>query len=291
MSIADALSRISQIQQQLADLSASTLSATATSATGGSSATAAADTGAVPATDTTSATDTDFADALAQAQAAATTQDSASTEDAGTTADGTLDAASTLDAGTTAASFPSLADSALGEVTDTGSGLSDQAITALGLLNGSTGGVALTTGVSLPATASSMMTSGQRQFAQALAADTGLNPGVVSAWVLSEESGSAAQTRQAQGNNDWLNVGYTGSGDEGTTDAIWSDPGTAAAATAGWLKGEDSVPGYGTASAGIQAILQTVGDTPQAQLAALQGSGWASSGYPDLSDLYAEVSG
>jgi hypothetical protein len=141
----------------------------------------------------------------------------------------------------------------------------------------------------LPTGASSRLTSAQQQFASRLAADTGLNAGVVSAWLLAEESGSAAQSRQAAGNNDWLNIGYTDSGTYGSSDSVWSDPTTAADATAGWLKGQNTIPGYGTASAGIQAILSTAGQDPSAQIAALQNSGWASSGYPSLPSLYQSV--
>jgi hypothetical protein len=147
------------------------------------------------------------------------------------------------------------------------------------------------TGSSLPTSASGQMTTGQQQFASRLAADTGLDPGVVSAWLLAEENGSAASSRQAANNNDWLNIGYTDSGTYGSSDSIWSDPTAAADATAGWLKGQNTIPGYGTASGGIQAILSTAGQTPQAQIAAIQNSGWASSGYPSLPGLYASIAG
>jgi hypothetical protein len=141
----------------------------------------------------------------------------------------------------------------------------------------------------LAAGAAAQLTSGQRQFAATLVADTGLNPSVVSAWLLAEENGGAAASRQAANNNDWLNVGYTDAGSVGTGDAVWSDPVSAATATAGWLKGEDTIPGYGTASQGVQSILASVGQSPSAQISALQSSGWSSSGYPDLPSLYAEV--
>ena len=153
---------------------------------------------------------------------------------------------------------------------------------------GAAGSVAATT---LPTGATSQMTTAQQQFATRLAADTGLNPGVVSAWLLAEESGSAAQSRQAASNNDWLNIGYTDSGTYGASAAVWSDPTAAADATAGWLKGQNTIPGYGTASAGVQAILSTAGQTPAAQISALQTSGWASSGYPSLPSLYQQVVG
>ena len=43
-------------------------------------------------------------------------------------------------------------------------------------------------------------------------------------------------------------------------------------------------------SAGIRAILSTAGQSPAAQVAAIQRSGWASSGYPDLPGLLQQVS-
>jgi hypothetical protein len=159
------------------------------------------------------------------------------------------------------------------------------------LSNAITGSAATTGTSALPARASSMLTSAQQTFASRLANDTGLDPGVVSAWLLAEESGGAAVSRQSANNNDWLNIGYTDSGTYGSADNIWADPTTAADATAGWLKGQNTIPGYGTASSGIQAILATAGQAPQAQISALQSSGWASSGYPSLPSLYQQIAG
>ncbi len=139
--------------------------------------------------------------------------------------------------------------------------------------------------------AAQLLTPGQQQFATELAARTGLDPGVIAAWCLAEESGGAAASRAAQGNNDWLNIGWTDSGRYGTADSVWSDPVSAADATAGWLRGQDTIPGYGTASAGVQSILSTAGQPPAQQIAALQRSGWASSGYPDLPGVYQSVAG
>ena len=154
---------------------------------------------------------------------------------------------------------------------------------------GAAGDVSGTGGTSLPAGAQSQLTSAQQQFASRLAAQTGLDPSVVSAWLLAEESGGAAQSRQAQNNNDWLNIGYTDSGTYGSADSIWSNPITAADATAGWLKGQNTIPGYGTASSGIQGVLSTAGQPASVQISALQHSGWASSGYPSLPSLYQQV--
>jgi hypothetical protein len=160
-------------------------------------------------------------------------------------------------------------------------------------LNGAMGtsGTSPTGAAALPSSASTMLTSGQQQFASELASQTGLDPGVVSAWLLAEESGGAAVSRQSANNNDWLNIGYTDSGTYGSSDSVWSNPTTAADATAGWLKGQDTIPGYGTASSGIQGIVGTAGQPPQAQISALQNSGWASSGYPSLPSLYQQVAG
>src|SRR5690348_1007941 len=61
------------------------------------------------------------------------------------------------------------------------------------------------------------LTAGQQQFASRLAERTGLDPGVISAWLLAEESGDAAKSRQTANNNDWLNIGYTDSGTYGAS--------------------------------------------------------------------------
>lgn len=190
--------------------------------------------------------------------------------------------------GSVGSDFSSMLSSALGSSTPTTTDVSDPLGT--GATATTTGGAAVST-ATLPSRASTMLTSGQRQFASHLASETGLDPGVVSAWLLAEESGGAAVSRQSANNNDWLNVGYTDSATYGSSDSIWSDPVKAADATAGWLKGRDTIPGYGTASSGVQAILRTAGETPSTQISALQGSGWASSGYPDLPSLYAQVAG
>jgi hypothetical protein len=156
---------------------------------------------------------------------------------------------------------------------------------------GGTTGTTTIGSTTLSAKAQSMLTSDQVQFATRLAADTGLSPQVIAAWMLAEESGGAAQSRQAAHNNDWLNIGYTDSGTYGASDSIWSNPVTAADATAGWLKGQDTIPGYGRAAAGIQAIMQTAGQSPQAQMSAIENSGWASGGYPELAQLFTQVGG
>lgn len=188
---------------------------------------------------------------------------------------------------------PSAASTATSSTSSTGTTGSTGASMSFSsqLSNAMTGTTAATGAGGLPANASTMLTSAQQTFASRLAQDTGLDSGVVSAWLLAEESGGAAVSRQAANNNDWLNIGYTDSGTYGSSDNIWADPSAAADATAGWLKGQNTIPGYGTASSGIQSVLSTAGQPPQTQISALQNSGWASSGYPSLPSLYQQVAG
>lgn len=130
----------------------------------------------------------------------------------------------------------------------------------------------------------------QELFAQHLSKLTGLNKNVIRGWALAEESSSAAQKRAAQGNHNWLNIGYFDSGAGSLTkNQDWNDPVRAANATALFLKGQK----YG-ASTGIRNILKSVGTTPQQQIAAIATSGWASSGYgggKNLLSTYGLVSG
>jgi hypothetical protein len=183
----------------------------------------------------------------------------------------------------------SATQSATGVASAGSAGSSFAAALAQAQQTGAAADVSSTGGAALPAGAQSQLTSDQQQFASRLAARTGLDPSVVSAWLLAEESGGAAQSRQSKNNNDWLNIGYTDSGTYGSADSVWSNPVTAADATAGWLKGQNTIPGYGRASSGIQGILSTAGQPASAQIAALQHSGWASSGYPSLPSLYQQV--
>lgn len=126
-----------------------------------------------------------------------------------------------------------------------------------------------------------VLTSGQAQFRDRLAQRTGLNPGVITAWMLAEESGSAARSRQASGQHNWLNIGWTDSGRMGLTrQSEWSNPVSAADATAAFLRGQK----YG-ASGGIRQIIRTAGQSPDRQIGAIAGSGWASSGYEGGSTL------
>ena len=108
--------------------------------------------------------------------------------------------------------------------------------------------------------------------------------------MLAEESGGAAQSRQSAHNNDWLNIGYTDSGTYGASDAIWSNPITAADATAGWIKGQDTIPGYGGHPRPDPAIVNRRAVTA-ASVSTIENSGWASGGYPAFAQLFAQVGG
>lgn len=131
----------------------------------------------------------------------------------------------------------------------------------------------------------------QQLFAAALAQGTGLNPYVIEGWMINEEPQGAQQT-VGQNDQNWLNIGNVDSGARiGHGDAIWSNPVAAGRATAQWLKGQNSVAGYGTASPGIRNILSSAGQGPAAQISAIQHSGWATSGEPSLPGLYAQASG
>ena len=276
MSFSDAVSRIGQIQAQIESVqSAFDPSAAATQPAAGSQ----------PPSSSTSDGSTTFANALAQAQSGAGALAGGASDGTGA-APATGSLGSTLPASSLATGLPtsSLATGLPISYLATGQPTSSLA-TGIPVALQSAGAPA----TPLPAAAQSMLTSGQQQFATRLAAATGLDPAVITSWLLAEESGGAAQSRQGANNNDWLNIGYTDSATYGASDAVWNDPITAADATAGWLKGQDTIPGYGTASSGVQAILGSAGQSPAAQIAAIQQSGWASSAYPDLPVLYQQV--
>jgi hypothetical protein len=130
---------------------------------------------------------------------------------------------------------------------------------------------------------SHLLTGGQATFAGKLAELTGLNPRVVAAWELAEESGSAAQGREAAHNFNWLNIGYFDSGAGAIAfNKAFGDPVSAAEQTANFLKGK-----WGGASPGIRAILGTVGKSAREQMMAIANSGWASSHYNNGANLIA----
>jgi len=128
----------------------------------------------------------------------------------------------------------------------------------------------------------------QKAFASELQSQTGLDPAVIAGWMAAEEPIGASSGWG--GLQDWLNVGITDSGPMGSNNPAWRDPVQAADMTAEWMKGV-ALPGFGTAAAGIQRIVGTAGQSISAQVQAIQSSGWASSGYPDLAALVAQYAG
>ncbi|MGH2863358.1 MAG: hypothetical protein ACRDLT_17915 [Solirubrobacteraceae bacterium] len=276
-SISDVLTRIGAIEQQVQSLQTGTLLDSALGVSGGGSTSASGSTASG-----------DFANQLVAAQNDGTTADAST---AAGSSFGSLGSSALAGGGLNGTAASGLyAAGATGTSSLTSPGTSS--LTSSGTSSLTSAGTSSPAGTSsLSPSASRQLTASQQQFASTLSADTGLNPNVVSAWLLAEESGGAAQSRQAAGNNDWLNIGYTDSGTYGSSDSVWSDPTTAANATATWLQGQDSIPGYGTASSGIQSILSTVGQTPAAQIQAIQSSGWSSGGYPSLGSLYEQVTG
>lgn len=134
----------------------------------------------------------------------------------------------------------------------------------------------------------SNFSTNQRLFANRLAADTGLDINVILAWMQDEQPPGSASA--PNGANNWLNVGSTDSGFLGGNNPAWSNPITAADETSTWLHG-NSIFGYPAPVAGIRAILSTAGQAAAAQIRAIQTSGWASSGYPELMQIYQGIVG
>jgi hypothetical protein len=140
------------------------------------------------------------------------------------------------------------------------------------------------------------LTSGQEKFAGTFARETGLDPRVVGAWLKAEQSGSAAKYYEDKGYNNWLNIANTDSGPaSGAHSSVWTNPETAAKASAEWIKGRGQIAKeYGAPAAGVRGILHSAGQDAESQIKAISGSGWASSGYNNgntLRELYGELSG
>lgn len=123
------------------------------------------------------------------------------------------------------------------------------------------------------------------QFVSRLAADTGLNVGVCATWLALEEPVDADFPSGHQDQN-WLNIGNT---DSHWYAGAWTGKSAIECAdlSAQWLKGTYSVPGFGKPIQAIQNILHYVNRSPEEQLAAISGSGWALGGYPNWPSVYA----
>lgn len=124
----------------------------------------------------------------------------------------------------------------------------------------------------------------QTRFVNSLAKRTGLSPRVLAGMAASEQP---ADSPSIPGSQNWLNIGYFDSGPGGPTQdkRFFGSPEQAAKTTADFFKGKTL-----GASEGIQNILSTAGKSDAAQIKAIQNSGWASSGYPNLPELAAQSS-
>jgi len=136
---------------------------------------------------------------------------------------------------------------------------------------------------------SAQLSENQRRFAAAYAKTTGLSPALVVAQLIAEEPAGAAFPVGHRDQN-WLNIGNT---DSRWYAGAWArlSPEQAGRLSGLWAMGRYSVPGFGTAAPGIIAMTRTAGQPLTDQISALQRSGWASSGYPNLPSIAAGVAG
>src|SRR5215472_5068365 len=157
--------------------------------------------------------------------------------------------------------------SSLGDILRGNFSLSSPAPLTGGASSGSTAitsGVATGTGGPNTGANAGRLTSNQAQFGTAFAKATGLNQDVVNAWLLHEQTGDTA----VPGGNNWLNIQYTDQGPNSTYYQINNlGPVAAANASAQWLKQNQP------------SILASARQSIQAQVQAIENSGWASSHY------------
>jgi hypothetical protein len=151
---------------------------------------------------------------------------------------------------------------------------------------GSGGGAGVAGGPgALPKNANTL-NSKQQMFAKRLQGNIGLEPAVICGWIISEEPASASQA--PNGANNWLNIGaFDAGGWGGGGSNVWSDPAKGADATASFILGRQ-VNGISSplkAAASIHSIAASAGKGVDAQVSAIQHSGWASSGYPNLAQV------
>jgi len=107
------------------------------------------------------------------------------------------------------------------------------------------------------------LTSSQKTFGKELVKLTGLDPKTVGGWLLAEDSYTAASSKQAEGDANWLNIGpgYD----------LGSNPKQAAQYTANLINTSDYYGG----------IRSSVGKGVGAQVAAIQASPWDGAHYPN----------
>lgn len=151
-----------------------------------------------------------------------------------------------------------------------------------------TGGGTVGRGGGAPPSAAYRFSANQKQFITAMAAASGLNQGVIAAWVAAENPVGADQTSN-KGDQNWLNIGVTSANSPANYlrgARLWRDPATAGKTSADWLAGKPVVPGWRNPPASIRAIAKAGSLTPDKQLDVIKNSGWAESGYPLLASTY-----
>jgi hypothetical protein len=136
------------------------------------------------------------------------------------------------------------------------------------------------------------LTEGQKTFGAELAKLTGIDPQVIGAWMLKEQSWDYAEGYEKANYHNWLNiqpVQVGGSESIDSHDPAFNDPKTGARITADFIKGKDYTPGGGASDelAAQIAALPNAGSAEQ-QAAALGASVW---GTGDISGTMPLVTG
>jgi hypothetical protein len=115
-----------------------------------------------------------------------------------------------------------------------------------------------------------LLVQDQIDFCVAFSALINFSPRVIGAWCLAEDSGSAAVSKAASGDNNWLNVEAFDSGWSAfaTNKEVWANPTRAAQATWSWINTKAD-------PTGLRAVLLAArGKGDAAELAAIINSTW-----------------
>jgi hypothetical protein len=121
----------------------------------------------------------------------------------------------------------------------------------------------------------------QQEFIQGFHRATGMDPGVIATWIVSEVG---RNIRYPPGHNDfnYLNIGNTDS--QWFSGSFWARKSAyeSGVISGAWAAGRLSVPGYGRADPRIVDIIKSAGRSASDQIAALINSPWASNHYSSL---------
>jgi uncharacterized protein YcbK (DUF882 family) len=128
------------------------------------------------------------------------------------------------------------------------------------------------------------LTEGQKTFGAELAKLTGIDPQVLGAWMLQEQSSGPAESYEAANYHNWLNIqpsGVGGSESIDSHDSRFNDPKSAAALSAAFIQGDPNTPGGGASDVLAAQIQALRGLSPGEQAAGIGKSVW---GTGDISD-------